>query len=97
MCSSFPPTIGGYALRTAAMLTTWATSTIMATLVTTTLRTTTVVPRLSFCVDEIDKVGRRTEMIAIHFKHSRELHMSKNANMPEDADDLNFMFKTNNC
>lgn len=36
-------------------------------------------------------------MIAIHIKNSRELHMSKNANMPEDADDLNFMFKTNNC
>ena len=97
MYSSFRPTIGGFALRTAAMLTTWATSTIMAALVTTTLTTITVVPRLNFNADEIDKVGRKTEMIAMQVRRTRELHMSKNANMPEDADDLNFMFKTNNC
>lgn len=30
-------------------------------------------------------------------RKSRELHMSKIANMSEDADDLNLMFKTNNC
>ena len=37
-------------------------------------------------------------MIAMHImRHTRELHMSKIANVSEDADDLNFMFKTNNC
>ncbi len=70
----------------------------MATLITTTPRTTTVVPRLVPPAAGINKVGLRDRNNDyVDLRKIRELHMSRIANMPEDADDLNFMFKTNNC